>query len=205
MNVMVLTGDDVGEIVSVLSDAFHDYPVMRHVIGDPERYDERLPRLVELFVSSRSLRDEPMFGVRDARGSLVAAAVMTSRAAPEAPPRLLTLRERIWSELGADARARYDGYVAATSRFAVTSPHHHLNMIGVRRSLHGRGLGRLLLDVVHDLAASDPQSSGVSLTTEWPANVTLYEHCGYRVQGYARVASDLETWSLFRPSSIDSE
>ncbi len=205
MNVTVLSGDDAGEIVSVLSDAFYDYPVMRHVIGDRERYDERLPRLVELFVNGRALRDEPMFGLRDARGGLVAAAVMTSRVAPEAPPRLLTLRERIWSELGVEARARYDGFVAATSQFAVASPHHHLNMIGVRRSLHGRGLGRLLLDAVHFLAASDPQSTGVSLTTERAANVSLYEHCGYRVQGYARVASDLETWTLFRPSPNTAE
>jgi GNAT superfamily N-acetyltransferase len=205
VNVTVLSGDDVREIVSVLSDAFYDYPVMRHVIGDRERYDERLPRLVALFVNSRALRDEPMFGVRDARGDLVAAAVTTSRLAPEAPPQLVALRERIWSELGPDARARYDGYVTATSRFAVASPHHHLNMIGVRRALHGRRLGRLLLDAVHELAASDPQSSGVSLTTEWQANVALYEHCGYRVRGYARVAPDLETWTLFRPTSITIE
>jgi GNAT superfamily N-acetyltransferase len=200
-----LSNDDAGEIVAALSDAFYEYPVMRHVLGRRERYDERLPRLVELFVSSRALRDEPMLGLRDSRGHLVAAAVMTSRSAPEAPPRLLELRERIWSELGDDARTRYDGYLSAAAQFAVTTAHHHLNMIGVRRALHGRGLGRVLLEAVHDLASRDPQSSGVSLTTEWPANVTLYEHFGYRVQGHARVASDLETWTLFRPASITAE
>jgi GNAT superfamily N-acetyltransferase len=205
VTVTPLGASDVGEIMAALSDAFFDYPVMRYVIGNRERYDERLPKLVELFVNSRALRDEPMLGVRDAGGGLLAAAVMTSRLAPEAPPRLLELRERIWSELGADARGRYDSYVAATSQFAVASPHHHLNMIGVRRAMHGRRLGRALLDAVHDLAASDPHSAGVSLTTESPLNVALYEHFGYRVQGYARVASDLETWTLFRPSPLHAE
>jgi GNAT superfamily N-acetyltransferase len=56
-------------------------------------------------------------------------------------------------------------------------------MLGVRRAWHGRGVGRLLLNAVSDLASADARSSGVSLTTETPENVKLYEHCGYSVVG----------------------
>jgi GNAT superfamily N-acetyltransferase len=196
-----LTPDDVGEIVTVFSDAFRDYPVMRFVLGSSGLYDQRLRRLVELFVSGRTSRNEPMFGVRDAAGALVAAVTTTLPVSPPAPSTFLTMREAIWTELGADARARYDAFTGATQGSAIVAPHFHLNMIGVRRAQQGTGLARVLLEAVHDLSASEPRSTGVSLTTELPANVTLYERFGYRVRGHARVSDALETWTLFRAAS----
>jgi len=48
------------------------------------------------------------------------------------------------------------------------------------------------------MSAAHPQSPGVSLSTEVPGNVPMYEHFGYRVVGSARVAPELTTWVLFR-------
>jgi len=202
MIVTPLSFDNVVEVVSVLADAFRDYPVMRNVVGPDAPgltpYSVRLHRLVQLFVSNRAYRNDPMFGVRDAAGALVAAAVMTAPTSPEPPPAFIALRESIWAELGADARARYDAYAAAARFFDGLGPHHHLNMIGVRRAQQRLGLARTLLETVHGLAAADPQSSGVSLTTERPENVPLYEHFGYRVLGHARVGNEVDTWGMFR-------
>ena len=173
--VTTLAFDNVVEIVSVLSDAFHDYPVMRYVLGPNAPgmgapYNVRLHRLVQLFVSGRAYRDEPMMGIRDASGALTAAAVMSLPASPNPRPAFIALRESIWAELGAEARARYDAYAAAAQFFATMPPHHHLNMIGVRRTHQRFGLARELLDAVHKLAGDEPQSSGVSLTTERAEN-----------------------------------
>ena len=203
MSVTVLSMGHVGEIVSVLADAFHDYPVMRNVLGadglrDENRYDERLHRLVELFVSGRAYRAEPMLGLRDDSGRLIGTAIMSLPTAQDPPAALMALRESIWGELGADARARYEAYASAAGRSLPALPHHHLNMIGVRRSVQGRGLARPLLAAVHDLAAGDERSAGVSLATERAENVELYEHFGYRVLGHARVGPNLETWGMFR-------
>src|SRR3712207_170505 len=110
-----------------MSDAFHDYPVMRYVLGAAEPYDRRLRRLVELFVSNRAYRGDPMIGLRDESGALVGAATMTLPTPADVPPALLELRETLWGELGADARARYDEFAAATQRFAIAEPHYHLN------------------------------------------------------------------------------
>jgi GNAT superfamily N-acetyltransferase len=118
----------------------------------------------------------------------------------ESPVAVVEHRERVWADLGAGAQFRYAAYGDATHPFFAGRRHHHLNMIGVRRSHAGRGLARRLLEAVHGLAASDPASEGVSLTTEAPRNVPFYEHFGYRVVGHARVADDLETWGLFRES-----
>jgi GNAT superfamily N-acetyltransferase len=190
---------DLPDIVGVFSDAFRDYPVMRHVLGGRGPYDQRLDRLVELFVSGRAYRNEPMLGVRDATGRLVAAATMTLPAVQDPPATFIALRESIWTELGAPARAAYEAFVAATQQFPIPAPHYHLNMIGVRPSHQGKGLARSLLDAVHALSEASGDSSGVSLTTELPTNVELYRHFGYVVHGHARVAANLETWVLFRP------
>jgi GNAT superfamily N-acetyltransferase len=209
MTVTTLDFDHVVEIVSVLTDAFHDYPVMQHVLGPDtpgmSPYPVRLHRLIQLFVSGRAYRNEPMIGVRDDNGGLVGVAVMTLPAVQDPPPAFIALRESIWAELGREARRRYDAYASAASLFSDLGPHHHLNMIGVRRSHQGLGLSRQLLAAVHDLAAADVGSSGVSLTTERARNVPLYEHFGYRVHGHARVTSELETWGMFRPRASGAE
>ena len=203
MTVATLSFDHVVEIVSVVSDAFRDYPVMRYVLGADAPghgapYEVRLHRLVQLFVSARAYRDEPLMGVRDAQGALIAAAVMSYAPTADPPPTFIALRESIWAELGADARTRAEAYAEASSFFGELGSHHHLNIIGVRRTHQGLGLGRELLGAVQKLAAADPQSTGVSLTTELPANVKLYEHFGYRVVGHKRVGPGLETWGMFR-------
>lgn len=185
--------------MAVFSDAFRDYPVMRHVLGHVDPYERRLHRLVELFVSGRAYRNEPMLGIRDSAGQLVGAATTTLPTAQDPPAAFVEVRESIWSELGADARGRYEAFIAATQQFPFSAPHYHLNMIGVRRSHQGQGLARILLDAVHTLSDDSAESSGVSLTTELPANVELYRHFGYTIHGHARVADELETWVLFRP------
>jgi GNAT superfamily N-acetyltransferase len=205
MTVTALSFDQLVEIVSVLSDAFQDYPVMRYVLGPDvpaggAPYKVRLHRLVQLFVSARAYRDEPMIGVRDDSGALVAAAVMSLPRSPNPLPAFIALREAVWAELGAEARSRYDAYLAAANFFAASGPHHHLNMIGVRRAQQRLGLARELLEAVHEVASHDPQSTGVSLTTERPENLPFYERFGYKVVGHARVGPDLETWGLFRVS-----
>ena len=210
MSVIALSFDNVVEIVSVISDAFRDYPVMRWVAGPDAPglgapYDVRLHRLVQLFVSARAYRDEPLMGVRDNRGVLVAAAVMSFAPSADPPPTFIALRESIWAELGADARGRADAYGDASAFFGAMGTHHHLNMIGVRRTHQGSGLGRELLGAVQQLAARDPQSTGVSLTTELAENVKLYEHFGYRVVGHKRVGPGLETWGMFRERSNQAE
>jgi GNAT superfamily N-acetyltransferase len=198
MPATTLSPSHVDEIVDVFSDAFHDYPVMRYVLGADAPYDRRLRKLVELFVSRRAYLDEPMLGVRDAAGVLVAAATLAVPRSAEPAAAFLALRDFAWAELGADARARYDAFAAVAQELAIASPHYYLDMIGVRRSHQGRGLARQLLEAVHDVSRANDVSTGVRLTTEHAPNVPFYRHFGYRVLGRAQVADGLESWALFR-------
>lgn len=195
--VEVLGPDDVPEVVSVLAESFFDYPVMRFVLGSEGDYRARLETLGTFFAMARMLRREVLLGVRRS-GGLAAAALVSRPTGDPAPAELDAIRERTWTELGQEARARYEAFGNATSAFGWPEAHVHLNMIGVRRSEQGRGLGRAVLEAVHDLSASDAASTGVTLTTEVETNVQLYEHFGYEHVGSANVASAFTTWGLYR-------
>jgi GNAT superfamily N-acetyltransferase len=193
--------DDVNETVSVLSESFFDYPVMRFVLGPEGDYDERLETLVTFFVMARVLRNEVLLGVRTADG-LNAAALVSDRGGEESPPELGEVREETWAHLGADARLRYETFGMVTAGFEIEAPHIHLGMIGVRRAARGEGLGRVVLEAVHDLSASRTFSAGVSLTTEVESNVSLYEHFGYETVGSEPVESAFRTWGMFRRDPV---
>ena len=197
--VVTLSREDAPEIIDVFCESFRDYPVMRYVLGSGGISEGRLRTLVGLFVAARVLRGEPLLGIRGPEGGLVAAATVTLPGNRPAPGEFVRLRDASWAELGAAERARYEAYSAAAGRFTVAEPHHHLNMIGVRPAHAGQGLARRLIDAVHGLAAGDPASAGVSLSTETEPNVALYRHLGYRILGRAEVADGLTTWSCFRP------
>jgi GNAT superfamily N-acetyltransferase len=172
---------------------------MRFVLGtEPKGYTDNLKGLLGFFVTARALHGEPLLGIRDG-ANLNAAALVSRPARRVAPAALDELRERVRAELGASARARYEAFGAACAPFQADVPHIHLNMIGVRPSAQGKGLGRTLIEPVHLLSWNDTESGGLSLSTEDARNVPLYEHLGYRPAGHATVAPRLETWGFSRP------
>jgi GNAT superfamily N-acetyltransferase len=198
MTVSPLSNFEIDDAVAVLCDAFQDYPVMRYILGSSRDYQRRLHTLIGYFVAARVFRDEPVLGIRDSNARLVAAAIVSQSGERPGPDALALRREEVWAELGSAERERYEAYGAACAPFVPAALHHHLNMIGVRRSHAGTGLARKLLTAVHQLADNEPNSAGVSLTTEVPQNVPFYEHFGYRIIGKAPVADAYTTWTFFR-------
>jgi GNAT superfamily N-acetyltransferase len=194
-----LEAKDLDAVVDVLAEAFASYPVMRFVLGSAgSRDSSELRRLVRFFTIARLLRDEPVIGFHsDAR--LTAVALVSFPGLIASPPELAEHRDQLWHDLGADARTRYESFASATAQFDIDVPHANLNMIGVRPALHGTGLGRQLMAEVHHISARHPRSSGVTLTTESPRNVSFYQKQGYRLLGRTHVTPDLETWAFFRP------
>jgi len=188
------------EVVEALFDAFHDYPVMRYAVGDAGAdYDRRLRMLIGVFVARRIDHGHPILAIEEG-GQVVGVATLTPPGDPGPPSTEFDARrDALWLELGQDAKERMERLVETWKRLIVPGPQYHLNMLGVRRTHAGQGVGRLLLDEVHRLSREHPESTGVSLSTEDPKNVLLYEHCGYEVRFHERVSPALETWILFRP------
>ena len=196
--VLPLGAEHAQEVTRILSESFYDYPVMQYVVGDRDDYDHYLNKLVNFFVMARVLKNEPMLGTMNG-SDLAATAIVSYTDGQDIPAELATLRDDLWTDLGPEARTRYEAFGAACAPFEVDTPHIHLNMIGVSRAAQGTGLGRVLIDHVHRMSLEDATSQGVTLTTEDPSNVPLYQHFGYEVVGHTRVSPTLETWGFFRP------
>ena len=198
MHVRPLAPDEADLAVDVLSDAFAGYPVMDFVLGRAARPDDPdLRRLVRLFVLARVLKGDPVRIVEE-RGEAVGAATVTPPEAKPAPDAFRELKSETWASLGDAARERYEAYGRAGEPHRPGRPHHYLNMIGVRRDRHGRGLARPLMDAVHGLASAHPGSQGVALATEVAEKVGLYRHFGYELLGRAAVSDGITTWVMMR-------
>ena len=196
--VVPLPPDRRDDVTDVFADAFHDYSLMQWVVGSEGDVAARVRRLIAWFVSRRVMRGGPMLGVVDG-DALVGAAMLTLPVEPGPPPGITVLETDVWRDLGEGARERYQAYADVTSPFFTRiGPHHHLNMIGIRVSHAGQKFARPLLDTVHEMSDADPNSTGVSLTTERHRNVKLYEHFGYSVIAHKKVSDEVETWGLVR-------
>ena len=189
----------VPEIVDVLCDSFFDYPVMRFVIDSEINYSQRLRILINFFVMARIIREEIILGIGD-RSNIDGVALISNPNNSMNPQELKDLRDQVWLELGTQSRSNYQKFSDVCAQFQINVPHIHLNMIGIKNSSQGNGLGRKLIEQVHLLSLNDANSTGVTLTTEDPTKVPFYEYLGYNIIGQLIVAPQLKTWSLFRPN-----
>lgn len=190
--------ENIPEITDVLCEAFYNYPVMKHVLGEKGDYDDRLRKMVTFFVSARALRKEPLLGIYNSDNKLVAAAVVTLPGDIPIPEELKRMREILWNEIGKEEELRYEKYGKASSGLLPKEPHHHLNMIGVRNAYKGKGLARQLINTLEDLVQKHPTSTGLSLNTEVEANVNFYLHLGFELVGQAEVEKGILTWGFFK-------
>ena len=201
LGVIPLPPDRRDDVIDVFADSFHDYPLMRWVVGPEGDVAARVRRLIAFFVSRRVRRGGPLLGIVDGN-RLVGAAAITLPVEAAPPPGITALDVEVWRDLGEQARERYQSYAETTSAFFTgVGRHHHLNMVGVRCSHKGAGLARPMLEAVWHMSQTDPNSTGVSLTTELHRNVRLYEHFDYSVIAHKRVSDEVETWGLFRARS----
>lgn len=201
MNVQNIDYEFAESVVDTLHEAFYDYPVMRFVLGpNVENFESRHVRLIRLFVMARVFCNEPLLGIGD-RNNLSAVAVVSLPETKGIPVELTEYRKQVWATFESEAKARYDAFAAACSQFDVELPHHHLNMIGVRRSHQGSGFGRKIVEHVIGIAEQHPGSYGVSLSTEHASNVPFYEYLGFELTGHAKVGPGLQTWNFFREKS----
>ena len=199
MSIINLSRENIPEITDVLYEAFYNYPVMKYVLGDKDYYDYRLRKIIEFFVSARTFRNDPMFGIYDdVDKKLIASATVTLPGDIPMPEEFFRRRELLWTEIGSEEKARYENYGNVAFGLLPKEPHHHLNMIGVRNAYQGKGLARKLIDEVEKLVLEDPTSTGLSLNTEVVSNVNFYLHLGFKLLGKAIVDNDLVTWGFFK-------
>jgi len=201
--IRLLNIEDFDALVDVMSRSFRDYPVMQWVgSGARSEYDPANHELNRFFVRARFVRGEVPIGYW--HGGVLAGGALVSRPDWKGDyPDLEKERKELWSMLGPDAKARYLAFGRASDFFSTYGPHQHLNMLGVLPGYQGQGIARSLVARVEQLARETPETSGVSLTTEDPRNISLYEHLGYTCIGERPVGLEGEkpsftTWGFYK-------
>lgn len=89
---------------------------------------------------------------------------------------------------------RFEGAIRAEH---VTHPHMYLWFIGVDPALHGRGVGRALLDDLHGRSAEHGVPTYLETSSE--ANVGFYRRRGYELLGEIALPGGPTMWRLERP------
>jgi ribosomal protein S18 acetylase RimI-like enzyme len=88
-------------------------------------------------------------------------------------------------------------YMKITSERRPGKPHHYLVCIGVNPKEQGKGIGRSLLESIHEEVDKDTISIGIGLDTENKNNVELYKKFGYQLVSEDRIG-DITIYSMFR-------
>lgn len=198
MRIQRLSRKQKPEAVSVLTAAFHDYPVMRFVLRTSgDEYEKQLEALIDFFCEVRYARNWPILGIQE--DDIWAAVLLVNEPVHERRPMPRSELLRLKENIGGAAFRRLVSYEQESSRDEPTTPHHFLGMIGVRPELQGKGYARALLEKVKEMSQKDPTSMGVFLNTESADNIPLYERFGYKIIAEVDI-DDLHSWCMFLPT-----
>lgn len=185
------------EAVEALALAFEDYPLMRHFFeGREGEYPRLLREFMRFSCEVRLHLGMPLLASVNG-GRLAGVAGLTTPEVGSWPGELTRMHEALRGSIGPLAAERLDTYSKLVEQYEPNEPHYYLGLLGVRPEEQGRGHARALLDRLHELSQAHPESSGVYLDTEHPANVPLYERFGYRVVGHRRLGA-VEAWCMWR-------
>lgn len=198
MDVIDIPMERLEEAADVLARAFAEYPLMTYFFeGSGVSTPEGIRVMFRFTCEGRIINGEPVKGiVQD--GRLVAVACLDGLEPRPWPESVETAFDAFAEKAGEQALARFGRFRDLTTAHKPAEPHLYLVAIGVLPEAQGQGFGRALLDHVHEMSAAHPASTGVALDTETPANVPLYEHCGYSVTAQGQLG-DVPVWCLFRP------
>jgi ribosomal protein S18 acetylase RimI-like enzyme len=172
-----------------LGRAFINDPTFKPLIPDIADPLERARRLAELFRAMLAIErrnGQPVFGVVDDNGRVVAAAMTEGAGHPNTLGFMATglgQTPRLIRAIG------WGGLVRALNMFSVLSenhpkePHLYLQVLGCDPAFQGKGYGKALLDRLALEARARPEIAGVYLETATEANVAFYNSKGYEILG----------------------
>jgi len=162
--------------IRTLVSAFEDDPVERWLYPDDAEYRAHFPAFVAAF-GGAAFRDQTVWRLGDFEA--VAFWFGPGRE-PDGEAVVRVLVQTTSEVVHADAFATLEQMAEGHP----TEPHWYLSWFGVARSLHGRGLGALLMR--HCLGVVDASGLPAYLETPNPRTVPFYERAGFAVTGVAQ-------------------
>jgi len=79
-------------------------------------------------------------------------------------------------------------YDSVTSKQRPSEYHYYLTMIGVSSKKQGQGIGKQVIDQIHQIAINNLDNPMICLDTKNEKNVSYYEHLGYKLTNQVEVS-----------------
>lgn len=184
----VVTMQNQGQAVEVLTRAFIHDPVARWTYPDEEHYQRGFPAFIQAF-AGRAFEHRTVYQAPGVGG-----------AALWLPPDVHRDDEAVATVIEATLSGRRRDEVLALmvemGQYHPSEPHWYLPLIGVDPAHHCRGVGTGLMR--HGLELCDRNSTPAYLKATADGNRTLYERLGFRIAGMIQVASSPPIYPMIR-------
>ena len=195
-----LNTQDTEKVIEVLFAAFEQDPLMLYFFGN--EYQNLAKYVMEYLCNLAHLSNLSLWGATF-EGELKGVALITP---PEAVNRnqqqaIAKLDEQLAIAVGEAVFTRIEAYFQIMEAGKPKQPHFYIDILGVMPETQGQGVGKALLEAIHKMSESSPQSCGVALDTENERNLGFYESLGYSVSTITNLER-LKIWSMFRSETI---
>lgn len=184
------TRDDFPAITETLARAFHDDPVIIHLMGG--RFDHRRARLGFEMLAGNMVnhglvlttpnREAAAFWARPNEWRVPLSEIITTIPT--------TIRAYRWHIL------RALGVLTRMEKLHPREPHYYLEVLGTDPAHQGKGLGALLMNEV--LAMADDEGVGAYLESSKDLNVPYYRRFGFEVVGEIHHRNGPVMWRMWR-------
>lgn len=174
-------------VIALLTAAFVDDPVCRHLYPDLRQYFVHFPEYLRIFA-------EPglALGCTHLAQGLGAAIWVPPGVHADAK----AIDDLITRSTSAEARAELLVVYAAIDRAYPLEPHWYLPLMGVDPLHFGKGIGAALM--THGLGICDRDGSLAYLESNKPGNVPFYERFGFVLNGKIEVGSHPPVITMLR-------
>ena len=191
---------DTEKVIEVLFAAFEQDPLMLYFFGN--EYQNLAKYVMEYLCNLAHLSNLSLWGAF-IEGELKGVALITPPVANQNKQEAIAnLDEQLAIAVGEAVITRIEAYFQIMEAGKPKQPHFYIDILGVMPESQGQGVGKALLEAVHKMSESSPQSCGVALDTENERNLDFYESLGYSVSTTTNLER-LKVWSMFRSETIN--
>jgi ribosomal protein S18 acetylase RimI-like enzyme len=186
------TPADAAAIGETMARAFHDDPVICHLLPGGERRERLSPRLFRLM-----FRLGLPHGCCDVTEDVAAVALWRPPGKWETPIlSSLTTAGDAFAIFGLSGLSRALRFMDVVEKVHPHEPHYYLQALGTDPSKQGKGWGGVVIR--RQLAAADAAGSPCYLESSKPTNIPIYQSFGFEVTGEIKLPDGPTLWPMWR-------
>jgi ribosomal protein S18 acetylase RimI-like enzyme len=190
------TAEDIGQLKTVLAEAFLDDPVFGWLMPKDGKRLAQLRRYFGLDLGHYALPHGRVWTTNDLTG----AALTLPPGRWRVPPRTTLLHGSAFG-IHLLRAARMGATVEWRHAHEIRGPHYYVRDIGVHPDTQGRGLGSALLRPTLDRCDREGMRAYIEASSERSA--ALYERLGFKHVKELRVGGSPPLWLMIRPPQVN--